>query len=98
MKIEKISHKTLAETAAGKLAASLLDGSLAQGAQLPPERELMNQLGISRATLRELVRAQDRRVEHCAGKGTGKRCGGGSAIPFGDERAADRPAPHPGNA
>lgn len=57
MKIEKISHKTLAETAAGKLAASLLDGNLAQGAQLPPERELMNQLGISRATLREALKA-----------------------------------------
>ena len=56
MKIQKISHKTLAETAAGKLAASLLDGSLAQGAQLPPERELMNQLGISRATLREALK------------------------------------------
>lgn len=57
MKIEKISHKTLAETAAGKLAASLLDGSLAQGTQLPPERELMNQLGISRATLREALKS-----------------------------------------
>src|SRR5512140_691423 len=57
MKIEKISHKSLAETAARKLAASLLDGNLAQGAQLPPERELMNQLGISRATLREALKA-----------------------------------------
>ena len=57
MKIQKISHKTLAETAAGKLTASLLDGSLAQGAQLPPERELMNMLGISRATLREALKA-----------------------------------------
>jgi len=57
MKIQKISHRTLAETAASKLAASLLDGSLAQGAQLPPERELMNQLGISRATLREALKA-----------------------------------------
>ncbi|HLO33401.1 MAG TPA: ThiF family adenylyltransferase [Anaerolineales bacterium] len=56
MKIQKISHKTLAETAAGKLAASLLDGNMAQGAQLPPERELMNQLGISRATLREALK------------------------------------------
>src|SRR5574339_1319619 len=56
MKIQKISHKTLAETAAGKLAASLLDGSLAQGGQLPPERELMNMLGISRATLREALK------------------------------------------
>ena len=57
MKIQKISHKTLAETAAAKVAASLLDGSLAQGSQLPPERELMNQLGISRATLREALKA-----------------------------------------
>ena len=56
MKIQKISHKTLAETAAGKLAASLLDGSLAQGSQLPPERELMSMLGISRPTLREALK------------------------------------------
>src|SRR5690606_36649258 len=56
MKIQKISHKTLAETAAGKLAASMLDGSLAQGGQLPPERELMNMLGISRTTLREALK------------------------------------------
>ncbi len=57
MKIQKISHKTLAETAASKLAASLLDGSLVQGGQLPPERELMSMLGISRATLREALKA-----------------------------------------
>ncbi len=57
MKIQKIPHKTLAETAAGKLAASLLDGSLAQGAKLPSERELMNELGISRTTLREALKA-----------------------------------------
>jgi len=65
MKIEKISHKSLSETASGKLAASLLDGSLVQGAQLPPERELMNQLGISRATLREALKAleENRLVE-----------------------------------
>jgi len=65
MKIQKITHKTLAETAAGKLAASLLDGSLAQGAQLSPERELMTQFGISRATLREALKAleENRLVE-----------------------------------
>ena len=56
MKIQRISHKTLAETAAGKLTASLLDGSLEQGTQLPPERELMNMFGISRATLREALK------------------------------------------
>ncbi|MCI0553426.1 MAG: ThiF family adenylyltransferase [Anaerolineae bacterium] len=57
MKIQKISHKTLAETAAGKLAASLLDGTFDQGGQLPPERELINILGISRATLREALKS-----------------------------------------
>jgi adenylyltransferase/sulfurtransferase len=57
MKIQKISHKSLAETAAGKLAASILDGTLGQGGQLPPERELMSMLGISRATLREALKA-----------------------------------------
>ena len=56
MKIQPITHKSLAETAAGKLAASILDGSLPPGSQLPPERELMNQLGISRSTLREALR------------------------------------------
>ena len=57
MKIKPISHKTLSETAAGKLAASLLDGSLQPGTQLPPERELMNQLGISRTTVREALKS-----------------------------------------
>jgi adenylyltransferase/sulfurtransferase len=57
MQIQKISQKNLAETAAGKLAASLLDGSLVQAGKLPPERELMSLLGISRATLREALKA-----------------------------------------
>ena len=51
MKIERISHKSLAETVAGELAASLLNGSLNPGSQLPPERELIVKFGISRATL-----------------------------------------------
>jgi adenylyltransferase/sulfurtransferase len=57
MKIQPITHNTLSETIAGKLAASLLDGSLVPGSQLPSERELMNQLGVSRATLREALKA-----------------------------------------
>ena len=56
MKIERINHKSLPEAAAGKLAASILDGSLPPGTQLPPERDLMNQLGISRSTLREALK------------------------------------------
>ena len=52
-----ISHKSLTETVSAKLAASILDGSLKPGLQLPPERELINQLGVSRATLREALKA-----------------------------------------
>jgi len=57
MKIQPITHNTLAETVASKLAVSLLDGSLVPGSQLPSERELMNQLSVSRATLREALKA-----------------------------------------
>jgi adenylyltransferase/sulfurtransferase len=57
MKIQQISHRTLNEVVSGRLAAHILDGSLRPGDQLPPERELMSQLGVSRATLREALKA-----------------------------------------
>jgi adenylyltransferase/sulfurtransferase len=57
IKIQPVNHTSLAESAAGKLAASILDGSLVAGTQLPPERELMSQLGISRSTLREALKS-----------------------------------------
>jgi adenylyltransferase/sulfurtransferase len=57
IKIQPVARISLSENAAGKLAASILDGSLKSGSQLPPERELMNQLGISRATLREALKS-----------------------------------------
>src|SRR3990172_6062037 len=71
IKIQPVSYRTLAESAAGKLAASLLEGSLQPGAQLPPERELMTQLGISRATLREALKSleKNRLIESRPGVG-----------------------------
>ena len=57
MKIEPVAHHSLAEAVTGRIAASLLDGSLKPGLQLPPERDLINRLGISRATLREALKA-----------------------------------------
>ncbi|MBN1303684.1 MAG: ThiF family adenylyltransferase [Anaerolineales bacterium] len=56
MKIKPITYKTLSEAAASKLAASILGGSLPPGTQLPPERELINQLGVSRTTVREALK------------------------------------------
>jgi adenylyltransferase/sulfurtransferase len=49
----------------------MLDGSLATGAQLPPERELMSQLGISRSTLREALKSleDDQLIESRRGVG-----------------------------
>jgi molybdopterin/thiamine biosynthesis adenylyltransferase/DNA-binding transcriptional regulator YhcF (GntR family) len=60
MKIERIAHKTLAEAVAGKLTASIMDGSLKPGTQLPPERELIAQFGISRTTLREALKTLEK--------------------------------------
>jgi len=54
--IQPVLHKTLAEVVAGRLAASLLDGTFKPGERLPPERELMELLSVSRATLREGLR------------------------------------------
>jgi molybdopterin/thiamine biosynthesis adenylyltransferase/DNA-binding transcriptional regulator YhcF (GntR family) len=55
LKISPVTHQTLTDTISAKLAASILDGSLKKGTQLPPERELMSQLGVSRATLRQAL-------------------------------------------
>ena len=71
MAIKPISHKTLSEATAGKLAASILDGSLTPASQLAPERELIKQLGISRSTLREALKvlADNRLIEARPGIG-----------------------------
>ncbi|HLF81622.1 MAG TPA: ThiF family adenylyltransferase [Anaerolineales bacterium] len=42
---------------ASRLASSLLEGAFKPGERLPPERELMEMLGVSRATLREGLKA-----------------------------------------
>ena len=57
MRVPQVAHRTLNEMVAGRLAAMILDGSLRSGDQLPPERELISQLGVSRATLREALKA-----------------------------------------
>jgi adenylyltransferase/sulfurtransferase len=56
MPIHPIPRRTLPDAVAGKLAASILNGTQQTGSQLPPERELMKQLDVSRSTLREALK------------------------------------------
>ena len=55
--MDEISRKSLSEIVAGKLAAQVLDGTYKPGYQLPAERDLIKQFGISRSTLREALKA-----------------------------------------
>jgi len=72
MKIHPVRHQTLAEIVAGRLAASILDGQWGAGDQLPAERTLMAQLGVSRTTLREGLRMleQNRLIDIRRGVGS----------------------------
>jgi len=54
--IDPVTRKTLTNIVAGRLAASILNKSLKAGSQLPSERELMRQLGVSRSTVREALK------------------------------------------
>ncbi len=71
MTINPISRHSLTDVVAGKLAASILNRTLEEGSQLPPERELMKQLDVSRSTLREALKvlADNRLIDPRQGVG-----------------------------
>ena len=71
MPIYPVPRHSLTDVVAGKLAASVLNGSLKTGSQLPPERELMQQLAVSRSTLREALKvlADNRLIDSRQGVG-----------------------------
>ena len=54
--MDEISRKSLSEIVAGKLASQILDGTYKAGYQLPAERDLIKQFGVSRSTLREALK------------------------------------------
>jgi molybdopterin/thiamine biosynthesis adenylyltransferase/DNA-binding transcriptional regulator YhcF (GntR family) len=51
-----LPRKSLAEILAGRMAKAILEKGFSPGSQLPSERELGKQFGISRSTLRETLR------------------------------------------
>ncbi len=56
MSIKLLSHRSLSDVVAGKLATSILDGTYKPGTQFPPERELVQDYGVSRSTIREALK------------------------------------------
>ncbi|HBY97725.1 MAG: FadR family transcriptional regulator [Ardenticatenaceae bacterium] len=54
--LQPIRARRLSEIAVSQITALIEDGRLTIGSQLPSERELMGQLGISRASVREALR------------------------------------------
>ena len=52
-----IKHTKISEDIANQIKRLIIDGELKPGDQLPPERELIKQLGVSRPSLREALNA-----------------------------------------
>ena len=55
MPLETIEHRRLYRQVANQLRTLIEEGEFAPGARLPSERDLANQLGISRPTVREAL-------------------------------------------
>ena len=53
----EITRKSLPDIIAGQIAAQILDGTYKSGYQLPAERDLIKQFGVSRSTLREALKS-----------------------------------------
>jgi len=71
MTIQPVPRRTLTDVVVAKITRSILDGTFEPGSQLPPERELMGQLGVSRSTLRESLKtlAQSKLIKARPGVG-----------------------------
>jgi adenylyltransferase/sulfurtransferase len=72
VRLQPVPHQSLAQLVAGRLASLILEGKLATGEQLPSERDLVEQLEVSRSTLRESLRilADNRLIQVRPGVGT----------------------------
>ncbi|HKJ61086.1 MAG TPA: FadR/GntR family transcriptional regulator [Hyphomicrobiales bacterium] len=60
---ERVGHETIADIVVEQIEAMIVDGILKEGRKLPSERELSEQMGVSRPKLREaLQRLEDRNL------------------------------------
>ncbi len=57
VKVAEILRKSLPNIIASQIAAQILDGTYKSGYQLPAERDLIKQFGVSRSTLREALKS-----------------------------------------
>jgi len=55
--VAEIPRKSLPNIIASQIAAQILDGTYQSGYQLPAERDLIKQFGVSRSTLREALKS-----------------------------------------
>jgi len=72
LRFYKRRHLTATELVAEQIREAIMSGKLAPGAQLPPETELVEMLGVSRGTLRESLRMLEEQglIIRRRGKGT----------------------------
>ena len=52
----RTQYMTLADATSAALQQAILSGKFAPGSQLPPEFDLIEQMGVSRTTLREALK------------------------------------------
>jgi len=55
--VAEIPRKSLSKIIASQISAKILDGTYKSGYQLPAERDLIKQFGVSRSTLREALKS-----------------------------------------
>jgi adenylyltransferase/sulfurtransferase len=55
--VAEIPRKSLSEIIASQIASQILDGTYKSGYQLPAERDMIKQFGVSRSTLREALKS-----------------------------------------
>ncbi|HEY1777740.1 MAG TPA: FadR/GntR family transcriptional regulator [Solirubrobacteraceae bacterium] len=86
---QELGRRSLSRDAAEQLKRAILDGTLAPGDRLPPERELAARLGVSRPTLRGAVNALVIMglLDSRHGSGTFVAAGAATAVPESDGSA-----------